>query len=350
MLKQSEINSQNDLKSRKPLVYEKVIKFGEKFSKNEPYPTIQLQYNYICNMKCTHCSISDFRFSPENKDKHKLSIKDIKNIAQQADALGISQFDITGGEPLLFKELDAIIEAIDPSKFYIQCDSNGWYLTDEKAKHLKEIGVDKINLGLDSLDEISHDAFRKSPGAWKRAMASIDSTLKAGMTSQIATVVSKKRLYSEEFIQFLEFAKSKNTIVGVCWPFPTGKLADTNLELITQAEIDYLNTLTTEYKVYDHLSKTFGRDIGCTVVKRLISITQFGEVMPCPWMFFSLGNVLNTPLKNILDKGMKYFGHYISNCPIVMDKSFIEKYVVPTYGLSSPIPIENILPLDWAKK
>jgi hypothetical protein len=56
-----EIEKRNRLKLCKPLVYKKVINFEEKLCKGESIAIIQLQYNYICNFHCSHCSISVFR-------------------------------------------------------------------------------------------------------------------------------------------------------------------------------------------------------------------------------------------------------------------------------------------------
>lgn len=155
----SEIEKRDRLKSYKPFVYEKVIKFEEKLRNNESVAIIQLQYNYDCNFKCAHCSISDFRF--HNKKDRSLTVADVRELSRQADELGLAHIDITGGEPLIFQDLDQLVEAINPARFYLQCDTNGWLMTDEKAKHLKSIGIDKIQLSLDNLSAEDHDAFRR---------------------------------------------------------------------------------------------------------------------------------------------------------------------------------------------
>ncbi len=97
------------------MVYDKCIKYNELLENNNSIAVIQLQYNYICNMRCEHCSVHDFRIG--GKNKRALSIVDIRNLFKQADDLGLAHVDITGGEPLLFKDLDELVEAINPSKF-----------------------------------------------------------------------------------------------------------------------------------------------------------------------------------------------------------------------------------------
>ena len=337
-----ESEKRNRLKINKPLVYDKVVKYNEKYKNGESIAIIQFQYDYACNFRCQHCSISDFRHN--KKEARSFTISDARELARQADELGLGHIDITGGEPLVFPDLDQLIEAIDPSKFYIQVDTNGWLMTDEKAKHLKSIGVDKIQLSLDNFDANEHDNFRRKQGAHERALKSIDSIQKAGLSMQIATVVTHQRARSEEFIQFLEFAKHRGVAVSVVWPKPVGEWAGNFDVLVTPEDIAYVAGLRERYDVYDHLTPAYGLDIGCIAVKRMISITKFGDVMPCIWMYFSLGNFFKEPLKDILQRGMKYFGKHETKCLISEDKDFINKYVTKTYGRDDiPVPIEEIM-------
>lgn len=341
-----ELASRNSLKASKPLVHDKVIKFEEKFKKGESFAIIQLQYNYKCNFTCQHCSISDFRY--RKSASRSLTIPDIRELSRQADEMGLAHIDITGGEPLLFRDMDQLVEAINPAKFYLQSDTNGWLMTDERAKHLKSIGIDKIQLSLDSLSAKEHDEFRRQPGSHDRALRAIDSIKKAGLKMHIATVVTHQRLRSEEFMNFLEFAKSKEVAVSVCWPKPVGEWAGKVDEVITVEDIAYLDSLRSKYHLYEHLTPAYGLNIGCLAVKRMISITQFGDVLPCPWMYFSLGNIFNEPFKDIVQRGMKYFGKHESTCLVSSNREFIEKYISKTYGKKElPVPIEEIMPIDW---
>jgi MoaA/NifB/PqqE/SkfB family radical SAM enzyme len=339
-----EVESRNQLKKNKPLVYEKVVKFDEKFKNGESFAIIQLQYNYICNFKCQHCSISDFQYKKRDRN---LSVADVREMACQADEMGLAHIDITGGEPLLFKDMDQLVEAIDPSKFYLQSDTSGWFMTDEKARHLKSIGIDKIQLSLDSLSAEEHDAFRRQPGSHARAIKSIDSIQKAGLSMHIATVVTHQRVRSEEFIQFLEFFKNRGVPISVVWPKPVGEWAGNFDDLITPEDLVYFNELRKEYHIFDHLTPGYGLNIGCLAVKRMISITQYGDVLPCPWMYFSLGNIFNEPLKDIVDRGMQYFGEHESTCLVSCNRDFINNYVAKTYGRNVPVPIKEIIPVDW---
>jgi MoaA/NifB/PqqE/SkfB family radical SAM enzyme len=340
-----EAEKRNRLKAHKPLVYDKVMQFEDKLKRGETIAIIQLQYNYLCNFKCVHCSISDFQKGPTElaHKKHILTIDDVRRVAREADEMGLAHIDITGGEPLAFKDLDQLVEAIDPSRFYLQCDTNGWLMNDQKARHMKEIGIDKIQISLDNLSAEDHDAFRRKPGSFDRALRAIDSIKQAGLAMHIATVATHQRIQSEEFIEFLEFAKNKEVAVSLCWPKLVGEWAGRYELLPTEEDIAYYNELCKRYHLYDHLTPGYGLDIGCLAVKRMISITQYGDVLPCPWMYFSLGNVFEQPLKEICAKGMRYFGADERKCLISQDRQFIDDTVAKTYGKPLPVKIEEVM-------
>lgn len=341
-LKSSEQQRRSSLQKEKPYVYEKIMKYDEKVKRGESIAIIQFQYNYKCNFRCEHCSVKRFQ---GKKDARSFTIKDVKELSRQADDMGLAQIVITGGEPLIFPDFDEIVEAIDPQKFYIVVDTNGWMLDEEKAMHLKSIGVDKIQLSLDSLSPEEHDSFRHAKGSHERALKAIDASLKAGLNIILSTVVTKQRIHSDEFIEYLEFAKGKGVGVFVTYAKPVGSWEGNYDVLVDKADMDYMRELEKKYNVFTHLTPAYGLDLGCIAVKRMISITQYGDVMPCPYIHTSLGNFFKEPLKDIVERGMniKYFGKYVSTCLIAEDRKFIKKYIEGRiYGKELPVPCDEV--------
>jgi len=337
-IRSKETGKRRKLKKEKPYVYEKVMKFDEKIKRGESIAIIQFQYNYICNFQCQHCSVK--RFQGQN-DKRSFTIPDVKELFRQADEMGLARVTITGGEPLAFKDLDELVAAIDPQKFYTNCDTNGWLLTEEKAKHLKRIGVDRIQLSIDSLNADEHDYFRNAKGSHKRAMKAVDITLDAGLDIFIQTVVTKQRLYSEEFIKFVEYFNKKDIGVFVTYAKPVGAWEGNFDVLVDKDDMKYFEELEKKHKVFTHLTPAYGLNMGCIAVKGMYSVTQYGDVLPCPYIHISLGNVFEEPLKNIIQRGLniKYFGEHIDTCTIAEDRDFINNYVAKKiYGRPLPVP------------
>jgi len=76
----------------------------------------------------------------------------------------------------------------------------------------------------------------------------------------------------------------------------------------------------------------------------MVSITKYGDIMPCPYIHVSLGNFFDEPLKDIIERGLKikHFGKHVDTCLIAEDRDFIHKYVVKTYGRTLPVPYTEI--------
>ncbi len=341
-LNKRELESRNSLKEKKPYVYEKIQKFDEKIKNGESIAIIQFQYNYKCNFRCEHCSVK--RFQGKN-NKRSFTIEDVKNLSKQADELGIARFVITGGEPMTFQDFDELVAAIDPQKFYINCDSNGWYLDKAKIQHLKDIGVDRIQLSLDSLNAEEHDAFRHAPGSHARAMAAVDYAKEIGMDIYIQTVVTKERLHSDEFIEFIEYFNNKGVGVFVSYAKPVGAWEGCFDSLVTKEDFEYMHELEKKYRVYTHLTPAYGLNMGCIAVKGMFSVTQYGDVLPCPYIHVSIGNVFEEPLKDIIKRGLdiKFFGEHVDTCLIAEDRDFIHNYIEKkVYNKPLPVPYDEV--------
>lgn len=325
MLTSGESERRNALKASKPRVYEKMSALSGKFERGESIAIIQLQYSYKCNLRCKHCSIKPM----QGQRRRSLTPADVASLADQADRMGLARFVITGGEPLTFSDLDAVVAAIGPQRFYINCDSNGWELTAERARHLKSVGVDRIQLSIDSLDAEAHDAFRGCEGSHFRAMAAAGHALDAGLGLFIQTVVDRTRLHSREFLEFLKHFNAIGVGVFVTYAKPVGAWEGSRLNLVAKADMDYLRELEKAHHVFTHLTPAYGIDMGCIAIKGMVSVTQYGDVQPCPYIHASLGNVFEEPLDAIIGRGMglPYFKGRIPTCPVAEDREFIAKYI-----------------------
>ncbi len=329
------------LKNTKPRVFEKVSRFTEKYNRGESIALIQLQYNYICNMKCEHCSIK--RFQGKN-DRRRLTPADVKILADQADAMGLARFVISGGEPTVFADLDELVAAIGPDRFFINSDTNG-YLLAEKAQHMKDIGIDRIQLSIDSLDAEAHDEFRGMPGAFAHAIAGIEECQRIGLPVYIQTVVTKERLHSEEFLKFLTHFNQKGLGVFVSFAKPVGAWEGHFDNLIDKNDLAFMHELEKKYQVFTHLTPGYGLDMGCIGVKGFITVTEYGDVQPCPYIHTSIGNIFEESLADIIKTGMdiKFFGEHVDTCLIAEDLPFIKKYVAGhIYGKPVPVPYKEV--------
>ena len=121
-----------------------------------------------CNLECAHCYMSAF---PGADASGELSTEECRRVMDEIAQVNPHVFLIlTGGEPLLRKDLFALAAAGSEKGFTIVIGTNGVLLRDKQARLLKEHGVQGASLSLDSIDAKKHDAFRHLPGAWEGAV------------------------------------------------------------------------------------------------------------------------------------------------------------------------------------
>lgn len=147
----------------------KAIDFSEKdFSNNNLLLELRIHVIEECNLKCIYC-LSNAPFISEKKEngKIKLSLEEIKNNIRQAKELGIKVVSITGsGEPLLYKNLKAVIEFIKSLNLQVVLFTNSLLLTKELAEWLNERDVN-LMVKLNSFSSDINDKLVGINGAQK---------------------------------------------------------------------------------------------------------------------------------------------------------------------------------------
>jgi len=121
---------------------------------------VSFEVTHNCNARCKHChlggTVNEERATPQ---RYGELCRELKPLLAQ----------VSGGEPLLRRDLEQIIEALKiPNRApYIIVTTNGVLLTKERYRSLREVGVDEFSLSLDYPDE-RHDEFRAVPGLFNR--------------------------------------------------------------------------------------------------------------------------------------------------------------------------------------
>ena len=109
-----------------------------------------------CNFRCTYCMPAD---NVEFMDRSNLlSFEEIQRVAQIVSRMGINRLRLTGGEPLMRKNLPSLIKMLDEVDGIddIAMTTNAYFLKDQ-AQSLKDAGLKRLNVSLDALDP---DKFR----------------------------------------------------------------------------------------------------------------------------------------------------------------------------------------------
>ena len=136
-LSQAEREKREGLAKRKPYVAKKLANISQMEDRGEISPIIRLEKSYLCNFQCTHCSAEYYmdrhleKVLNTKENRQLMDLDDVRELSRQADEYGIFRFVLTGGEAILDKTLDQLIEALDPMKHLIILDTNGWFFDEE---------------------------------------------------------------------------------------------------------------------------------------------------------------------------------------------------------------------------
>lgn len=175
------------------------------------YMRISLTDN--CNLRCSYCM-------PEGKisDIHYLTVETVLKCVESAVCLGITNFRLTGGEPLIYPDIEKLIEKMKnvSGVNFIGITTNGVFLS-EKADVLKMAGTDSINVSLDTVDS---DEFRKITGrnCLKNVIDGIDAALDSRIKLKINTVLRSE----VDVLKMTEFANDKNIDIRFIELMPVG--------------------------------------------------------------------------------------------------------------------------------
>lgn len=320
----------------KPRVMEKLRSFHSYVAKNNgemgtKVRGIDINFNNMCNFKCKHC----FTRSPLGDHlKEELPVERIRDISNQADELGIFEFDLQGGELLLRPDkLFEVIKAIKPERFYLYLTTNGYLLDEVMAKRLAEAGVSRVSVSIDSFDGKVHDEFRGIPGAHKRAMEALRHVKNAGMSPYLNITVGHYNAFSEDIEKLCRYSKDQGYTTLLNVAVPSGRWQNMSEVMVDNEDIAHLIELRKKYKnilrdIWNPFDKNCEMLLGCNTVNR-IYVTPKGDVLVCPYLHIKIGNVYEQSLKDIIDYGfsIKYFRNHSKLCLAGEDKEFACKYL-----------------------
>ena len=159
-----------------------------------------------CNFRCTYCMPAD---NVEFMDRSNLlSFEEIKRVAQIVSRMGINRLRLTGGEPLMRKNLPALIKMLDEVDGIddIAMTTNAYFLKDQ-AQSLKDAGLKRLNVSLDALDP---DKFRdvNRRDCLQSVLDGLDTARKVGFKSIKINAVAVRNFSETEIMSLIEMGRS----------------------------------------------------------------------------------------------------------------------------------------------
>lgn len=208
------------IKKYSKIAYHKVLNNIQTFIylKTGRFMPRPLKFYYLmtnkCNYRCKMCPQWIEGQSEQVVDY--IQVERVKELIDEMKVLKISEFGISGGEPLLFKkELFELLEYANLKNIYTHFVSNGRLLDEAVLEKYNKIGGGHISLSIDAAST-KHDELRGSEGAFaeiKRVLDIYDNKKYPNLVLKINTVLSNDNL--DEIIEVVELAIKKNSVIFI---------------------------------------------------------------------------------------------------------------------------------------
>ncbi|WRE83435.1 GTP 3',8-cyclase MoaA [Helicobacter pylori] len=223
-----------------------------------------------CNFRCQYCMPA----TPLNffDDEELLPLDNVLEFLKIAIDEGVKKIRITGGEPLLRKGLDEFIAKLHAynKEVALVLSTNG-FLLKKMAKDLKNAGLSRVNVSLDSLKS---DRVLKisQKDALKNTLEGIEESLKVGLKLKLNTVVMKS-VNDDEILELLEYAKNRSIQIRYI-EFMENTHAKSLVKGLKEREI--LDLIAQKYKIME----TEKPKQGSSKIYTLENSYQFGIIAP----------------------------------------------------------------------
>jgi len=298
-----------------------------------PY-VVSWNLTYRCNLACEHCYL-DAGGAPqvgtENfADRSELGTEDCFRVIDDIAAFAPECVTIlTGGEPLLRRDILEIVRRASERELWVVVGTNGVKITENLARRLAEAGTRGLSLSLDALDADRHDHFRRVRGAWRNTVEGAEILNRTGLPFIVQTTAGAHNLGELESIADFAYDRLAAKVWNLYFLVPTGRgqfVSD-----ITPAQYDevlaslyriqgkYDRRMLVNAKCAPHYIKTVlenalrpgsgqgsapirtysGGAGGCPAGTHYMGIRPNGDVTPCPYLPVFAGTLRSSSLADL---------------------------------------------------
>ena len=167
-----------------------------------------------CNFRCTYCMPrevfdSSYRFLPHEAI---LSFEEIARLARIFVGLGVQKIRLTGGEPLVRRDIHRLVALLKELDVELTLTTNGSLLA-KHAPALKKAGLDRVTVSLDSLDDATFRAMNDADFPVVRVLEGIQAAADAGLGPVKITMVVKRGVNDDGIVSMAERWRGTGHIV-----------------------------------------------------------------------------------------------------------------------------------------
>ncbi len=262
----------------------------------------QIAITSACPQRCAFCYNRERTGTP-------LHTPDILRTIDALADMGVFWLGLTGGEPLLNRQIVEIVEHAVARRCAVKLFTTGCTLTPGLATELKRAGLFSVCVSLDHWVEEIHDAGRNYPGAFKAAVEAIRIFKSVGLHTGASAVLTKEAIASGQDRVFLAFLETLG--VHEAWLSEVKPSAPASWNEATVPGEDHRQALRALQDRYNHdgapsrMTVNYlghfesGDHFGCSAGRKMIYIDAYGEVSPCVFTPITFGNIRERPLPEI---------------------------------------------------
>lgn len=292
-----------------------------------PY-VVSWNLTYRCNLACEHCyldaggapRVSDPGFA----DRGELTTEQCFDVIEQIVAFAPECLTIlTGGEPLLRRDILDIIRRAAQRGLWVVVGTNGVSITDNLARRLSAEGVRGLSLSLDALDPHVHDRFRRVRGAWRNTVDGAAILHGAGLPFIVQTTVGGHNADQLEAIADFAHDRLRAKVWNLYFLVQTGRgqfvsdltpeRYDDVLAALSRIQRRFAGRMLCNAKCAPHHVKQLlaedatpatlrvysGGAGGCPAGTHYMGIRPNGDLTPCPYLPLFAGNLRRESLSSL---------------------------------------------------
>ena len=206
---------------------------------HRPLRDLRISVTDRCNFRCVYCMPREifgpgYAFLPR---KDLLTLEEIARVAQVFAALGMRKVRITGGEPLIRRNLEHLIEMINATEGVqdISLTTNGSMLTADRAVSLKQAGLKRLTISLDALDDATFKSINDVDYPASRVLDGIDNARAAGFSDIKVNAVVRRGLNEHAVLDLAKHFRHSGCIVRFIEYMDVGETNGWNLDDVIPA-------------------------------------------------------------------------------------------------------------------
>ncbi len=278
-----------------------------------------------CNLECVHCRRLDVAHEMMKNDLTTEQSKQlIDNIAAQEKCILV----LSGGEPLFRPDIYEIAEYANSVGLTVALATNGTLVTPEVAQKIVDAKIQRVSISLDGATPETHDAFRKLPGSFDKAIEGLKNLQALGMETQINSTIAKHNIHEVE--QLYQNAIDLGVeALHIFMLVPVGCGVEIAEDAMLDADkyeevLNWFYDISREGKIQTKATcaphyfrimrqrakedgvtispKTHGMAAmtkGCLAGQSICFISHKGEVFPCGYLPVEAGHALDQPFTDI---------------------------------------------------